>query len=397
MQNLSFEKIKELNDQYIQNTYGRLPLAFSHGKGAYIYSTDGREFLDFLAGISVTNLGHAHPEITRSIREQAEKLLHCSNIYHIENQSVLAELIAQKSLGGKSFFANSGAEANEAAIKLARYYGNHLKAGKNKIISLHNSFHGRTIASLTMTGQPKYRQGYEPLPGNFVYVHENDESELEAEADESTCAIVLEIIQGESGVHPMTESFVKKARELCDKHDALLIIDEIQTGMGRTGKWFAYQHYDVTPDIITLAKALANGIPIGAMHAGDKVKDVLVPKSHGSTFGGNPFATAVAITVFQEMEKGVVDAVEAKGEQFRKGLKDLQQKFSFITEVRGKGLMVGLGMDQVAQKAYQACISEQLLLGAIGEEALRFLPPLIIESREIELALEKLAKAFATI
>ncbi len=392
---MNFQQIQNETHKYIQATYGRLPVAFTHGKGAWLYANNGEKYLDFLAGISVTNLGHAHPEITRVIAEQAGKLLHTSNLYYIESQAVLARKISEKSFTGKSFFANSGAEANEAAIKLARYYGNRIKPEKNKIISLKNSFHGRTLAALAMTGQTVYQQGFEPLPSNFHYADINEPGHLEKLVDQDTCAVMIEVIQGESGAHILPPAIVQSVRTLCDKYDALMIVDEIQTGMGRTGKWFGFQHYGIMPDVITLAKSLANGLPIGAMHAGQKVQDLFQPKSHGSTFGGGPFVTAVASKVFDILESGVLAEVEAKGQMLEEYLQELKESYPFVTEIRRKGLMIGIGVDGLAQKVFQSAMQEKLLLGSVGDHTIRMLPPLIIGEKEIKVAAAVLKKVFS--
>jgi predicted acetylornithine/succinylornithine family transaminase len=392
---MKFSEIKTLSDNFIIPSYGRIEIAFDRGEGAYLIDVSGKRYLDFVSGLAVTNLGHAHPRITQVICEQAGRLLHTSNFYFIENQAKLAQIIADKALDGKTFFCNSGAEANESAIKLARFYGNGKQAGKNRILSLKNSFHGRTLGALTMTGQSVYQKGFDPLLGNFHYIEPNDISDLAKNMGHDVAALFLEVVQGESGVHPLSEEYVKKARELCTKYKALLIIDEVQTGMGRTGTWFGFQQYGILPDAITMAKALANGLPIGALHVTPEFQDVLQPKSHASTFGGNPLVTRVAQEVFAILEEGLLEKVSIHGQEFELGLAVLKKKFSFIQDIRGKGLMLAMDLDIDAQKLGNKCRDNFFLVNAIGNKTIRFLPPLIIEDQEIEEALERLSRSMA--
>lgn len=389
------EKVFRLSDDFIMPTYGRKKLLFDYGEGSYLFDKEKNKYLDFLSGISVTNLGHSHPRLSKALKKQAKKLWHTSNLYYIENQAKLAREISEHGLGGKSFFANSGAEANEAAIKLARYYGNSLQPGKNKIVSLNNSFHGRSLATIAMTGQPQYQKGFEPLPPGFSYIDAEDVEALERSVSDETAAVFLEVVQGESGVHPLSADYVAKVREVCTRHKALMIVDEVQTGMGRTGKWFGFEHYKVKPDAVTLAKALANGLPIGALHTAPAYSDVLGAKSHASTFGGGPLVTRVALEVLDVLSEGLLAEVATKGEQLRGELERLRQKYSFITEIRGKGLMIGMGLAIDAQEVYAKLLEKRLLVGGIGNHTLRLLPPFVMGTKEIDRAVKRLDKVFS--
>jgi predicted acetylornithine/succinylornithine family transaminase len=289
-------------EKFVLKTYNREKVFFRKGKGCYLYDENKNRWLDFISGIGVTNLGHCHPKLIKTLKKQASLLWHTSNIYYIKPQGKAAELISALSFPGKTFFCNSGAEANEAAIKLCRKWGNQISPNKTKILSLTDSFHGRTMASITLTGQPKYQKGFSPLPPDFDYIETNNIKELENAINENTAALFVEAIQGEGGIRPLSAEFLKKARELTKKHNALLIFDEVQTGAGRTGKPFAYQHFDIEPDAITLAKGLGNGIPIGALHVRDQYT-LLEPGEHASTFGGNFLATSVAVEVLKILQK----------------------------------------------------------------------------------------------
>ena len=384
------KSIMELTNEAVMHTYSRLPLALVKGQGARVWDADGKEYLDFLGGLAVNSLGHCHPRVVEAIKKQAENFLHCSNLYYIQPQAQLAKWLIDHSAADRVFFCNSGAEANEAAIKLARRWG---KANRGPeaghIISMRNSFHGRTLATITATGQAKYQEGLEPLPAGFSYVTLNDLAELEAEIErqgDKLCAIMLEVIQGEGGVNVADREYVQSVRRLCDERGLLLIIDEVQTGMGRTGKLFGYEHYDIEPDIFTLAKALGGGVPIGAMLAKEEVAKAFSPGTHASTFGGNPLACAAGLAVVQTMEdEGLVERCAKMGEYFMEGLRGLGKKHqSLVQEVRGKGLIVGLELARGARDVAGACLAKGILVNAIGDQVLRFLPPFIITEAEVD-------------
>jgi acetylornithine/N-succinyldiaminopimelate aminotransferase len=382
--------VKKLFQDHVMETYGRLPLTLVRGQGSKVWDADGREYLDFLGGLAVNALGHCHPRVVEAIKKQGETMLHCSNLYYIPAQGELARWLTEHSVFDQVFFCNSGAEANEGAIKLARRWGKeHIGPKAGHIITAYNSFHGRTLATITATGQSKYQAGFEPLPGGFSYVHLNDFEELRREVEaygDQVCAIMLEAIQGEGGVHLCTQEYLQGVRKLCDEKGLLLIIDEVQTGMGRTGKLFAYEHYGIEPDIITLAKALGGGIPIGALLAKKHVAQAFTPGSHASTFGGNPFACAVALAVVQALEEeGLVEQCAQRGEYMQGALRRLQEKYpQLITDVRGKGLIIGLELVDGAGDVFRACQEKGILINAIGDRVLRFLPPYIVTEEEID-------------
>lgn len=375
--------------KYLMNTYSRYPITLVEGKGTKVWDDKGNVYLDFVAGIAVNSLGHCHPALVDAIKNQSEKLIHCSNLYWNDNQIQLAKIIAENSFGDKVFFANSGAEANEGAIKLARKYAS-LKYGSKryKVISAQNSFHGRTFGALTATGQEKYHKGFGPLLSGFKYVPFNDIDALYEAIDDEVCAIMLEVVQGEGGIHEATPEYIKAAREICDENDILFIIDEVQTGIGRTGKLFGYEHYGITPDIMTLAKGLGGGFPIGAIVAKED-KAVFQPGDHASTFGGNPLACAAGIAVMNEITKeGFLDNVAQKGEYFKGSLESLKEKHSVIKEVRGKGLMIGCEMDmEEASDIVTKAMEKGLLINWISHNVLRFVPPLTVTKEEIDTAL----------
>lgn len=385
---MKLNEIVELDKQYFMNTFGsRTPVCFSHGKGINLWDGEGKKYYDFFAGIAVSALGHSHPNLVSAIKEQAEKLIHCSNLYYIEPQAKLAGLLAENSCADKVFFGNSGAEANEGAIKLARIYFKK-KGCENKyeIITLDNSFHGRTLATVAATGQKKYKEPYTPLTPNFVNVPINNLEALEAAITENTCAVMLEPIQGESGVHPVTENYIRSVRELCDKRGLLLIFDEVQTGIGRTGKLFGYQLYGVEPDIFTLAKALGGGVPIGAVCAKNFVAQAFEPGDHGSTFGGNPLACAAAVAVMETvLSNKLPEHADEMGNYFQTELKKLSEKHTCITEIRGKGLMIGIQFSiDKAKEIKDMFFDKGYLVGNVGANTLRILPPLIITKEDID-------------
>lgn len=382
------DDIIQMDKNYYMNTFGdRIPVCFQYGKGINLWDTEGKKYYDFFSGIAVNALGHSHPALVRAIKEQAEKLIHCSSLYYIENQAKLAKVLVENSCADRVFFANSGAEANEGAIKLARIYFK--KKGfdnKYEIITLYNSFHGRTLGTVAATGQPKYQKPYYPLTPKFIHVPINDLQALENAISDSTCAVMLEPIQGESGVHPATVEYMKGVRKLCDEKGIILIFDEVQCGLGRTGKLFGYEHYGVEPDIFTLAKALGGGVPIGALLAKEFVAQAFEPGDHGSTFGGNPLACAAGLAVMQTIkEEKLVENAEAMGQYFKEKLAGLAEKHPVITEVRGKGLMIGIqfSFDKAVQ-VRNKCFEKGYLVGSVGNNVLRILPPLIITRQDID-------------
>ena len=392
----NIEQIINLGKENVMNTYGRLPMALVKGVGTRVWDSDGRSYLDFVTGLAVSSLGHSHPAIVETIKEQASEILHTSNLYWIPNQVRLAKLLTDNSFADKVFFCNSGAEANEGAIKLVRKYAkNNYGEDKYKIVSLKNSFHGRTLAALSATGQFKYHHGFEPLPIGFSHIEAGDLTELQQAVDQKTAAVIIEPIQGEGGVHPITKEFLLSSKELCEKHGALLIFDEVQCGMGRTGKLFAYEWLDVTPDIMTVAKALANGVPIGAVLASAKVADTFQPGDHASTFGGNHLAAAVGCKVLEIMTgEGFLAEVESKSSYFKNKLQNLADKYKLEGTVRGLGFMLGLPVQEKGPEIVQYCSENGLLINCVGGTTLRFLPPLTVSMTEIDEALDILEQAF---
>lgn len=379
---------------YLMHTYKRFPITIKHGKGARVWDEDGRCYLDFAAGIAVNVLGHNHPKLVNAIKSQAERTIHVSNLYWTEPQITLAKLLSTHSIGGKVFFANSGTEANEAALKIARKFGRSQDENKYRVISAHNSFHGRTYGALTATGQPKYQKPFEPLLEGFDYIEYNNVESLESKMSPDVCAVILEPIQGEGGIVPARREFLEAARRLCDKYDALLIFDEVQTGMGRTGKLFAHQHYDVTPDILTVAKGLGGGVPIGAVVANERA-DVLEPGDHGSTFGGNPLACAAGIVVLEELTSGtLLRQVQEVSHHLWERLKELEETYETVVEVRGAGLMVGMELNESfnALEFATRALENGLLVTVSGKNTVRLLPPLIIDETDVDEAVEILEK-----
>jgi acetylornithine aminotransferase/acetylornithine/N-succinyldiaminopimelate aminotransferase len=379
--------IQTRNDAVFVNNYLRYPVVITKGEGCVLYGADGRNYLDFLSGIAVCALGHCHPKVTEAICEQAGKLVHVSNLYYTEPQTELAELLVANSFGDKVFMCNSGAEANEAAIKLARI---HSEKGRYQILSLEGSFHGRTLATVAATGQPKFHQGFEPLPDGFVHVPFGSLDEVVKRITPETCAILCEPIQGESGVRPLPNEYLKGLRELCDSHGLLLIFDEVQTGMGRTGTLFAYEQSGVIPDIMTLAKALGNGLPIGAMVTTKELAASLVPGTHASTFGGNPVAAAAAVATLTIMlEDGFLQGVVQRGNHMNEKLGELVTRFpSLLTGARGAGLLRALVLTEKGVELGAQIVSTMFergfLINFAGNVALRFAPPLIVSAEEID-------------
>ena len=382
------KKIKDLVDKNIMNTYRRTPIALVKGKGALVEDAQGRQYLDFVAGIAVCNLGHAHPKVVKAVRKQAKDLMHVSNLYYTRPQAEVAALLTKNSFADKVFFCNSGAEANEAAIKLARKYAHeNLGPEKFELITMKDSFHGRTMATITATGQEKFQFGFTPLLDGFRYVPFNDPQALEAAITSRTCGIMLEPVQGEGGVIIPDEGYLERVREICDRHRLLMIVDEVQTGIGRTGKLFAYEYSGVKPDIMTLAKALGNGFPVGAMLATDEVARAFSPGNHASTFGGNPLAmAAVRATLKTILEDDILENCLETGAYFLEKLQQLKERHDIITDVRGKGLMLACSLSIEGAEIVTGCQEEGLLINCTGGKTLRFVPPLIITKQDVDKA-----------
>jgi len=379
-------------EKFVMKTYGRYPVTFVRGLGSRVWDAEGKEYIDFLSGIAVNALGHCHPAVVRAIKEQSDKLLHVSNLYHIESQAELAKLLIEHSFADKAFFCNSGAEANEAAIKLARKYAKDKgEPDRFEIITMKQSFHGRTLAAITATGQEKFHKGFEPLVPGFRYIQFNDIPAANAAVNDSTCAVLVEPVQGEGGVRPADKDYLRALRDLCNERGALLIFDEVQCGMGRTGKLFAYEHYNVQPDIICLAKALGGGVPIGAILATEEAARSFSPGTHAATFGGNPLSCAAGVAVLKTLlSPGFLEHVNARSDYFRKGLEKLKANHPVIREIRGLGLMMGLELAEEGTSLVNECLNRGFLINCTMGNVLRFLPPLIIEEEEIDLLLEAL-------
>ena len=376
----------EKAEKVIATTYGRFPIVLTHGKGCTLYDDKGKAYTDFVAGIAVCNLGHAHPGIAKVLADQAERLVHVSNLYYTEPQIALAEWLVEHSFADRVFFCNSGAEANEAAIKLVRkYHKDHGAPERFRIITLQGSFHGRTMATLSATGQEKIRKGFEPLVDGFDIVPFNDVEAVQNAVTPQTGAVMLEPIQGEGGVRYPAPEYLGRLRKICDEQGLLLVLDEVQTGMGRTGKLFAHEHFGMTPDIMTLAKALANGLPIGAMLAKEGVAASFTPGSHASTFGGSPLVTSAAIATAKTLvEDGVLKNCERIGGYFKSRLLELKEKYTLIQEVRGIGLLVGLDLSCDGTSVVKKCMDRGFLINCTQEHILRFIPPLVVREREVD-------------
>ena len=397
---LTLEEIKNLDKKYYMNTFGdRLPVAFEKGEGIALYSTDGEKYYDFLGGIAVNALGHNNKILTEAIKEQADKVLHTSNLYYIENQAVLAKLLCEHSCADKAFFCSSGAEANEGAIKLAKKYFYNKGSDKYEIISLDKSFHGRTIATVSATGQEKYQKPYRPLVPGFIQVKPNNFKAVEAAVTDKTAAILIELIQGESGVYPMDKEYVASLRKLCDEKDIILIFDEVQTGMGRTGEYFAHQYYGIEPDIFTCAKALGGGIPIGAVCAKDFVASAFTPGDHGTTFGGNPLACAAGIAVFKAYEQeNILDNVKKVSAYFMGALKELKNSYpDKIVDLRNAGLLIGIELKPDISKAVFKGLFENKYLTSLCTNTIRIAPPLIITKSDADGFISALEKVLNTL
>jgi len=380
----------ERGKKVIMNTYSQFPIVIEKGDGVYLWDSDGNKYLDFVAGIAVNALGYNNSDYVKEISTQLTKLQHCSNLYWMIPSIELSELLIQNSCFDKIFYCNSGAEAVEAAIKLSKKYGKKLH-GKNcfEIITMKKSFHGRTMATVTATGQTKYQKGYDPLMPGFSYVEFNNFNELEKAVSENTCAIIIEPIQGEGGIHPAEKIYLEKVRSLCDKNDIVLVFDEVQCGIGRTGELFAYQLFDIKPDVVSLAKGLGGGFPIGAMLAIQSKADAFQPGDHASTFGGNPLAcTAGKVVLEKLLNEGVLENVQKIGAYLKTKLIELQKEYEMITDVRGHGLMLGVELDCPVKDIVKDCMEKGLLILGAGENVIRFVPPLIIGKKDIDKGIE---------
>ena len=385
-----------LSEKYVANTYSRYPVLLVRGKGTRVWDLEGEEYLDFVSGLAVCNLGHCHPKVVKAIQDQAEKLIHVSNFYYIEPQIQLASLLCKHSFADKVFFCNSGAEANEGAFKLARKHAKE-KMGKDRyeILTMERSFHGRTLATLTATGQEKFHKGYEPLMPGFKYVPFNDIKALRNAIDSRTCAVMLEPIQGEGGVNCPSEGYLKTLREICDEKGLLLIFDEVQVGMGRTGKLFAYEHDGIEPDMLTLAKSLAGGVPIGALLIKKGIADSFKPGDHASTFGGNPLATAAGVAAFTTiLDEGMLENCQKLGAYFFSQLEEIKKKFPFVKEVRGKGLILGMELRMDGSPIVMAMLKKKILINCTMGNVLRFLPALIVTKEEVDRVVQTLEEVF---
>jgi len=379
------EKIKELYSNYVMPTYAP-EIALVKGVGSHVWDKDGKEYLDFTSGIAVTNIGHSHPVYIEAIEKQVNTLVHVSNLFYTEPQALLAKEISDISMGGKCFFANSGAEANEGMIKLARLWG--YDDGRYEIITMKQSFHGRTLATAAATGQEKIQKGFEPMPTGFVHAEFNNLESVKALINEKTVAVMFEAIQGEGGVLPATPEFVEGVRAICDENNLLMLCDEVQCGIGRTGKWFGYQHYSVEPDVISFAKALGNGYPIGGITASPKYSDVLQPGKHATTFGGTPLACAAALAVLKVCkDENLLEKAVESGEYFTDGLLKIIEGSDEYTGVRGKGLLLGLVSKKEVKPLFQKLTAAGLLTVPAGLNVLRFVPPLNVSKVDMDKAL----------
>jgi predicted acetylornithine/succinylornithine family transaminase len=390
---MTTEELIALSDRYIMSTYKRFPVVLTRGLGVHVWDHDGKAYLDLVGGIAVCALGHSHPRVVDAVKRQVEILSHVSNLYHIENQIQLARLLVENSCLDKVFFCNSGAEANEAAIKLARKYASDKMGGKAELITMKDSFHGRTLATVTATGQERFHAGFAPLPTGFKYVPYNDLPALEAAVTEKTCGVMVEPIQGEGGVVIPAPGYMKGIRKICDDRGLLMIVDEVQTGMGRTGTLFACEQEDVVPDMITLAKALGNGFPIGALLAADEIAAAFVPGSHGSTFGGNPLATAAGIATVETMlDEGILENCRQVGSYFLAKLDELRKSNARIREVRGRGLIIAMELTVPGADFVLDCMQKGLLINCTNGNVLRFVPPLILTKADVDKAVGILAE-----
>ncbi len=375
-----------LFDKYVIGNYGRLPRVMVKGEGAYLYDADGHKILDMFPGWAVSGIGHCHPKVVEAVRKQVGELIHIDNTFYSEPQGKLAQLLSDRAFGGKCFFCNSGAEANEAALKLARLY---TAKEKYKFITAEGSFHGRTFATVTATAQPKYHEGFLPLLPGFAYIPFNDVKALEAAFTDEVAAVMVEPIQGEGGINVATQEFLGAIRELCDAKGAVMILDEVQTGVGRTGKWFGYQHFDVEPDIITMAKALGGGVAIGAMMAKPEIAATLVPGKHASTFGGNCLACAAAVATIEAIEEdNLLQAAAEIGQYTQDKLRSLKDKHSIIDHVRGIGMMIGIQLTRPGAAIVAACLEKGLRINCTHDTVIRFMPPMTVTREQIDAAID---------
>ena len=383
-------------ENYLTHNFAFAPVIPDHAQGSHVWDTEGREYLDLAGGIAVNALGHCHPALQAALTEQAAKLWHISNIYTTAPAQQLAQRLVENTFADKVFFCNSGAEANEAAFKLARKYAfDHFGPEKNEIIACVNGFHGRTLFTVSVGGQPKYQQGFAPLPAGIKHIPFNDVDALAAAISDKTCAVVIEPVQGESGVLPTSKDFLQAARQLCDKHNALLVLDEVQTGMGRTGKLFAYEHFGVVPDIVSSAKALGAGFPIGAMLTSDKVAPSFAPGTHGSTFGGNPLAAAVGSAAFDIINQAqTLEHVRTQGERLQAALRKIGEKHGVFAEVRGLGLLIGAVLSDAyhdkAGEFVKVALTQGLMILSAGTNVVRFAPSLLLSDADLQAAIVKL-------
>jgi len=388
---MKLDEIVNITEKNVLKTYGRIPLAFEKGEGVTLYDTEGNAYLDFNSGLGVSALGHAFPAVSELIKKQADRVIHTSNLYHIPSQAVLAEKICKSCFGERVFFCNSGAEAVEGALKFARKWGNRFDTPKTGFVAFSDSFHGRTYGALSATMQEKYRKGFEPLCNWFTEAVFNDSGSVDKAVTEKTSAVIIEPLQGEGGVNLADKAFMQYLESVCRERDALLIVDEVQCGMGRTGKLYAHTHFDITPDIMTLAKPLAGGLPIGAVVVGPRVRPEIGPGDHASTFGGNLFITGVACGVFDILsEPSFLDDVAEKGEYLLSQLTELADTYDCIKEVRGKGLLIGIEVDFPASEAVQYFQKEHILICTAGPDVIRFIPPLIVTKEDIDRVVETL-------
>jgi acetylornithine aminotransferase len=398
MMDTNAEKLTTMEraDRYMFQTYGRFPVTLVRGKGCRVWDEEGKEYLDFVGGIAVCALGHSSEVVAQALEEQSRTLVHVSNLFYTKPQIDAAELLVKHSFADRVFFCNSGAEANEAAIKLARHYARE-KFGESRftIISMENSFHGRTMATLSATGQDKVRKGFDPLLPGFRFVSFNDFDSLQFALDDTVCAVMMEPIQGEGGVVCPEPGYLEKVREICSARDIALIFDEVQVGMGRTGKLFAHEHEGVTPDIMTLAKALGNGLPVGAMLATEELSTAFGPGTHASTFGGTPLVTAVCRTVLETLTAGgLLEHCSSVGAYFKARLEEIGKAYPFVREVRGYGLILGMELDRPGAPIVTACREKGFLINCTQERVLRFIPPLVVEKNEIDQLVEALDGIF---
>ncbi len=387
------------SERYLFQNYRRIPLAFARGRGARLWDLEGREYLDFVAGIAVVSLGHAHPALVQALADQASRYVHVSNLYYIPEQAQAARRLVERSGLDRVFFCNSGAEANEAAIKLARKWGKqHRGPEAYEIVVAHNSFHGRTLATLAATGNPRYHQGFEPLPAGFRFVPYNDLAAAAAAVGPTTCAVLMEPVQGESGVIPGDPDYLRGLQELCREEGILFMLDEVQTGVGRTGAWFAFQRYGLAPDVVTLAKGLGGGVPVGAVLAREEVAAVFGPGDHGSTFGGNPLSAAAVCAVLETLEaERLVEHAAAVGERLQGQLRALASRQPVVTEVRGVGLLVAVDLKVEAVAVEASCRQRGLLVNAVRPNTLRLSPPLVVSEEEVDRAVRILEEALEAV